>query len=214
MDGWEKGGLKVVTDWELKWEEIYRKKKNHKSESFTVFLFLADLRTRNIPHEQLMLLNVFSSKRPIMVGEKAVNISLLACKVHLISHGTTHYITVYVVSRQACVSDDLTLTLLCSPLHRGGQGAMTHRTTSQRNCTDFNLGPTRGGGRGTHEYLPILLTTAIATAMTMTTASRAPMTMPATWPEVRPSVGQREGSPCVRVQIPQETFIYYVINTR
>lgn len=179
-----------------------------------MFLFLAGLRTRDIPHEQLMLLNVFSSKRPIMVGGKSCEYSLLARKVHLISRGTTHYITVCVGSRRACVSDDLTLTLLRSPLHRGGRGAMTHRTTSQRNCTGFNLGPTRGGGRGTHEYLPILLATAITTAMTMTTASRTPMTMPAAWPALRPSVGQREGSPWVRVQIPQETFIYCVKNTR
>lgn len=33
--------------------------------------------------------------------------------------------------------------------------------------------------KGTYEYLPIRLATAIATAMTMTTANRAPMTMPA-----------------------------------
>lgn len=44
---------------------------------------------------------------------------------------------------------------------------------------------------GTYEYLPILLTAAITTAMRMTIANSAPITMPATWPDVRPSAGQK-----------------------
>ena len=48
------------------------------------------------------------------------------------------------------------------------------------------------GKGGTYEYLPILLTRAMTTAMTMTIAIKAPMTTPAIWPELIPAARQKK----------------------
>lgn len=61
--------------------QVEKNKQNHKAESFTAFLFLADLQTGNIPNEQLTLPNWFSSKRPIMVRKSCENALLARTKI-------------------------------------------------------------------------------------------------------------------------------------